>query len=203
MLSLTSPTKTVFHRIPVGFKMALLAIATVFLFQLQPIWAQATSLLTTVGLYLIPGRRFAAHGLSMLRPLWVFVVVILIWHYWIDDLTAGVRIMLRMLTAVALANLVTMTTRLEDLVDLVKWLLRPLRPFGVNPAVIGLAIAMFVRFTPVLRDKASLLLESWRSRSPRKPGWRVVVPIALVALDDAEHVAEALRARGGVPQDCP
>ena len=32
----------------------------------------------------------------------------------------------------------------------------------------------------------------------RRAGWRIVAPLALMALDDAEHVAEALRARGGV-----
>ncbi|PJE28084.1 ABC transporter permease, partial [Pseudooceanicola lipolyticus] len=43
-----------------------------------------------------------------------------------------------------------------------------------------------------------LLAESWRARSPRRPGLRTILPLAALAIDDAEHVAEALRARGGL-----
>jgi biotin transport system permease protein len=42
------------------------------------------------------------------------------------------------------------------------------------------------------------IADAIRARSPRRPGWRLVVPAALAALDDADHAAEALRARGGL-----
>ena len=45
--------------------------------------------------------------------------------------------------------------------------------------------------------RMDILRESWRARSPRRPGWRILLPATLAALDDADHVAEALRARGG------
>ena len=50
---------------------------------------------------------------------------------------------------------------------------------------------------PIARQ-GSLLSEAWRARSPRRTGWQIVMPLAALAIDDAEHVAEALRARGGV-----
>jgi len=37
-----------------------------------------------------------------------------------------------------------------------------------------------------------------RARSTGKSGWRIVVPLTLSVLNDADHVANALRARGGV-----
>ncbi len=37
-----------------------------------------------------------------------------------------------------------------------------------------------------------------RARSTGKSGWRIIVPLTLSVLNDAEHVANALRARGGV-----
>ena len=93
--------------------------------------------------------------------------------------------------------LVTMTTRFDDMVEVVLWLLSPLRRLGIRTAPIGFAIVLVVRFIPVLLAKARSLIEAWRARSPRRAGWQVALPIALVAIDDAEHVAEALRARGG------
>jgi biotin transport system permease protein len=106
-----------------------------------------------------------------------------------------------MLSAVGLANLVTMTTTLAAMMDVVNRLLRPFARLGVNLRAIELAAAMVIRFTPVLAQKGGALALSWRARSRRLAGWRVIVPFLVLALDDAEHVAEALRARGGFEGD--
>jgi biotin transport system permease protein len=103
-----------------------------------------------------------------------------------------------MLTAVGLANLVTITTRLTDMMGVVRWLCTPLRAIGVKSDRIELAMALVIRFTPVLIDKGAMLAMAWRARAARRVGWRIVTPFAVLAIDDAEHVAEALRARGGL-----
>ena len=130
--------------------------------------------------------------------LWPFVVVIALWHVLTGSPTQGLVIVLRMITAVGLANLVTMTTRLSDMMAVVRWLCAPLRRVGVNTRGIEIAMAMVIRFAPVLADKGSQLAQSWRARSRRRVGWRIVMPLTVLAIDDAEHVAEALKARGGV-----
>jgi biotin transport system permease protein len=103
-----------------------------------------------------------------------------------------------MFSAVALANLVTMTSRMDDLIGLATWAANPLGRVGLKPRILAVSIALFIRFLPVLIEKGGFLVESWRSRSTKRASWRLVVPMALLALDDAETVAEALRARGGV-----
>jgi biotin transport system permease protein len=118
------------------------------------------------------GPRFAAHALRMLRPLIPFVVVIALWHLWLRD-PAGVPIILRMITAVAAANLVTMTTRLSDMITVLERLMRPFAGL-VPPRALALAIALTIRFIPVMLDRAAQISESWRARSPRRPGWRVL-----------------------------
>ena len=137
----------------------------------------------------------------MLWPLWPFVVIVFLWHILTFDTVSGLVIIMRMFSAVALANLVTMTSQLDDMIALVTRAATPFRRFGLKPKVLALLIALFIRFLPVLIEKGNLLVESWRSRSIRRAGWRVVVPLALLALDDAEMVAEALRARGGMEPD--
>ena len=108
------------------------------------------------------------------------------------------RIALRMTTAVGLATLVTMTTSLARMMAVVRWLATPLRVLGLRTRGIELAVALVIRFTPVLADKGQLLAQSWRARSARRVGWRILMPFAVLAIDDAERVAEALRARGGL-----
>lgn len=196
MLTLTSPVETPLHRIPAGVKLAVLALFTLVLFQLTTPLALALALIAIIALSLTGGARFAQHGARMLRPLWPFAVLITLWHLWQDDLAAGAMILLRMTAAVAAANLVTMTTRLSDMITVLERLARPLSPL-LPPRRLALAIALVVRFIPVLSDRTSLLSQAWRARSPRKPGWRLAAPAALAALDDAEYVAQALRARGG------
>ncbi|MEP1941579.1 MAG: energy-coupling factor transporter transmembrane protein EcfT, partial [Sulfitobacter sp.] len=56
---------------------------------------------------------------------------------------------------------------------------------------------MVIRFTPVLTQKGAALALAWRARARKRAGWKVIMPFLVLALDDADHVAEALRARGG------
>ncbi|MFC6639535.1 energy-coupling factor transporter transmembrane protein EcfT [Sulfitobacter sp. JBTF-M27] len=198
MISLTSPVKTAAHGWPAGGKLALLCAATLVLFAVDGAALHLGFLAATAVLYALPGRIFLGAGLKRLFVLWPFVALILLWHLITDDGAAGATIALRMVTAVALANLVTMTTRLSDMMTVVRWLTTPLRRFGVGTQSIELAMALVIRFTPVLANKGQALSMAWRARSVRRPGWRIVLPFAVTAIDDAEHVAEALRARGGL-----
>ena len=198
MLTLTSPVETTFHRWPAGWKLAGLALATAVLVPVADLRLLALAAAGVAALYLSQGRAFALLGLRWLWPLWPVLAVLAVWHLVTGDLAAGLAIALRLVTAVALANLVTLTTRLDAMMAVVERAARPLGRFGLSPRVLAVAIALVIRFTPVLLLRAGQLMEAWRARSPRRPGWRVVVPVTLAALDDAEHVAEALRARGGL-----
>ena len=196
MLTLTSPVVTPLHRLPAGLKLAALAALTVVLFRLTSPLALAAALAGISALHLAFGRAFAAHALRMLRPLWPFVAVVAVWHLWTGEALQGAAIVLRMLAAVAAANLVTMTTRLSDMLAAIEWIARPLAPV-LPPRRLALAVALVIRFIPTLSDRMQAIRQAWAARSPRRPGWRVLVPATLAALDDADHAAEALRARGG------
>ena len=194
MLALTSPVQTPFHRLPAGAKLAALAGFTFLLFQLDSPTSLALALSFIAALHL-PGRwPFAAH---VLRPLWPFALVLLLWHLWTQDPRGGAIVLLRLTTAVAAANLVTMTTRLTDMITVIERLAAPLARLGLPPRTLALAIALTIRFLPVLSDRLTRISEAWRARSPRRPGWRILTPATLATLDDADQVAEALRARGG------
>lgn len=196
MLTLTSPVETWAHRLPAGLKLALLAGVTTGLFLAASPGVLALAFAATGALYLTAGRHFALTGLRLLWPLWPFVLIVGIWHLWIGDPGGGAVVLLRMVTAVALANLVTMTTRLSDMLGVFERLARPLSPI-LPPRRLALAFALVIRFIPVMIDRIGLIRQSWAARSPRAARWRVLVPATLAALDDADRVAEALRARGG------
>lgn len=197
MISLTSPVRTAAHGWPAGGKLLALCLATTGLFLVHNLVFQGAAFALCLTIYALPGRLFFVAGFSRLRMLWPFLALIFVWHVVTGTPGQGAVIALRMISAVALANLVTMTTTLGQMIAVVRWLAAPLRRFDISTRPLEIAIAMVVRFTPVLAQKGQALGQSWRARSPRRPGWKIIMPFTLLAIDDAEHVADALRARGG------
>lgn len=198
MISLTSPVRTRAHDWPAGAKLAGMCLATMGLFHIADPAGQLAALIAVLVLYASAGVRFLKAGLRRLTLLWPFLAIIVIWHLATQTPAAGAVIALRMLSAVALANLVTMTTRLSDMVEVIRFLATPLRRLGMRTGPLEISIALVVRFTPVLLDRARQLILAWRARSRRRASGRIVLPFAVMALDEADHVAEALRARGAL-----
>lgn len=197
MISLTSPVRTRAHGWPAGAKLAALCVATTALFVGCTVAAQAVFFALVLVLYALPGCDFLRAGLSGVRPIWPFLLLILIWHAVTGDLRGGAMIVLRMVNAVALANLVTMTTRLDQMMEVLRRLLTPLRRAGVRTHLLETAVALVIRFTPVLIARSRMLAQAWRARSARRPGWHLILPLTIQALDEADQVGQALAARGG------
>ncbi|KAF0675921.1 energy-coupling factor transporter transmembrane component T family protein [Profundibacterium mesophilum] len=198
MLSLTSPIRTPYHALRASTKLLALCVFTLAVTlsgDPRAVWGAAA---LVAGLYLAGGLRFAAAGLRMLRPLVFFVAIVALWHGILGEWAEGALVIGKLAAAFGLANLVTMTTRLDDMIALVERVAAPLARLGIEPRLPALSLALVMRFVPVQLQRAAALGEAWRARSRRRPGWRLVTPLALLAIDDAEHVSDALRARGGV-----
>ena len=197
MLTLTSPVETPFDRWPAGLKLAGLLVISSTVFAIQNPWMLGAALAGTMALHLFGGGRLLVYGLQLLRPLWPFAVLIAAWHLWRDTPGIGLVVLLRMATAVMFANLVTMTTRLDDMIAVITQLAAPLAVVGLPPRRLAMALALAIRFVPELMQSADRLGTAWRARSARRPMHRLLAPLTLSAIDTADHVAEALRARGG------
>ncbi|WP_375753845.1 energy-coupling factor transporter transmembrane component T family protein [Vibrio sp. HN007] len=198
MISLTSPIETRAHHWKAGYKLAGLCFTTLGLFFIENLLFHSLFLIAVLSLYALPGKTFLKNGLLHLKVLWPFILIVAIWHLWTSEIALGATIIIRLISAVALANLVTMTTRLSDMIDVVRFLATPFQRLGLNTKALELSIALVIRMTPVLISKGQNLSWAWRARSNRRSGWRVILPFTVLALDDADHVAEALRARGGL-----
>lgn len=197
MIALTSEIPTWAHRVPAAAKFAALFVLTVAV--VAPRWlpGPGLALAGAAALYLSCGLDFARAGARALRGIVVIAVIIGLWHWATGAAETGMLVAGRLVAAVAFANFVTMTTRLDDTTALFD---RALGRIGLPAAPrrrFALALALAIRFIPVLADKGARLAEAWRARSRRRPGARIVLPMALLAIDDAEQVAEALRARSG------
>lgn len=195
MLTRPLATETALHRWPAGAKLGLLAALGLALGMAAEPFVLAAALAVVWAGFLPLGRAEVARLPGRLWPLWPFVLVIGGWHLIRGTPETGLAIILRMLTMFAAATLMLLTTRFDALLATFATLLRPLARLGLPVDRMALALSMTVRFVPVLAERASDLARAWRARSPRKPRHRLLAPLTLAALDEAEYAAEALRAR--------
>ena len=197
MLSISLAGNSWAHRLRVGPKMAALAVVSVALFWVDAWVVLALALLGVVALYASVDGALRK-GAWLMKPILWIVGIIWIFHAFRGEYVAGSVVCLRLLVLVGLANFVTLTSRLSDMIDLFLWLLSPLALLGVRTGAIGLAFGMVMRFTPVLIERAGQLTQSWRARGGKRASWRIILPLFITVVDDADRVAEALRARGGI-----
>nr|WP_281372008.1 energy-coupling factor transporter transmembrane protein EcfT [Modestobacter versicolor] len=184
------------HRTPAGLKLAVLAALSVLLFVVPELPVAGTALAVVVVLALAGARLTARQLLAQLRPVWPWLVGLLVFHVVVTDLATGALAVVRLATLVLAAAVVTATSKVAELVAVIEWLCAPLRLLGVRPARIGLAVAMTLRFIPVVAERAERIREAQAARGSARPAFLMLVPLLVQVLQMAHTTAEALDARG-------
>ncbi|BDZ56033.1 hypothetical protein GCM10025870_31060 [Agromyces marinus] len=101
----------------------------------------------------------------------------------------------RLVIAVALAAVYTLTTTVTATLDAVQLLLRPFARW-VDPDRIGLALALAIRCVPLLADLVREVLDARRARGAEGSPTAFAVPVMVRTLRTADRLGEALMARG-------
>ncbi|GGF52101.1 ABC transporter permease [Azorhizobium oxalatiphilum] len=200
MMSGYLPGRSPLHRLPAGVKLAALALASIALLPAKSLPLLVFGLALVLLAYAALGRRALAR-LTLLRPLAPVLAFMLLLQAWAGGWTPaglmdGIAVTVRVLLMVLLADLVTLSTALEDMMAVLERLLAPLRRFGVSPRKLALAVALVIRFVPVLLAAWRGREEAWRARSTRRPSFSLLPGFLAHTLRLADQVAEALDARG-------
>ncbi|HEY0213320.1 MAG TPA: energy-coupling factor transporter transmembrane protein EcfT [Paenirhodobacter sp.] len=198
MLSLALPGTSWAHRLSAGVKFGVLAGVMAVMAGLDRPVPLAVAGCAVLGLHATLGWRGLRAGALAMRPVLWIVGLIVIWQLALGTAHEALVLTLRIIAMVGAATFVTLTTPLPDLIALVERLAAPFARFGLSPRLPALAVAMVLRLIPVLRGRMEMLALAWRARSRKRPGPRLIVPMVLSLLDDSDHLAEALRARGGL-----
>jgi len=187
--------QTWLHRVPAGLKLAALASLSVLLLPVDNWRILAGALAMIIMVYLGFGRVGIAR-LRLLRPLLPLLVIIGGVQAASSGWNTGAVVIVRLLAMLLLADLVSMTTTMTALMDALAPILRGLRPLGVNPRKVALAVALVLRFVPVLLTRWRAREEAWKARTQRRVPPRLVAAFVADILQLADRVAEALDARG-------
>ena len=200
MLSLSLPRPSWAHRVPAPVKLVLLLVLSVSLFFVTDLFVLGTALAAAIGLTASLGRDVWRQMFRLFLPIVPMILLLMLFHILFGGIEDGAAISFRLLALVCLANFVTMTTALSDMMRILQRLLSPLEGLGVKARTTSVAMALVIRFLPVLLQRSRDLFDAWRARSAKTPRWNLIAPVALSAFDDAERVSDALRARGGLDQ---
>ncbi len=195
MIALYHHPPTVLHRVPAGYKLSALAVLAILLTRVQHEIALAAVLCGLVALYAFFGRS-CFKRLAMLRPLWPAMLAIFIAQTLTADVNAGAVSVVRLVIMVLLADLVTMSTQMQAMMDALDPILAPLRRFGVSTNRIAFCTAYVIRLVPLLLDQWRQHSDAWHARTGKRPGWRLAAPFFATVMRSAERNAEALDARG-------
>ncbi|WP_448810423.1 energy-coupling factor transporter transmembrane component T family protein [Agromyces bauzanensis] len=194
MIGVFHPGTSLVHRAPALVKLGLLAaLVTVVAVVPSPIVLGAASVIV-VALFVVSRMPLRLAFGQVVPILWVLaftVPVQVVFGGWEAAAVMAVRLVL----AVALAALYTLTTPVTATLDAMQAMLRPFRRW-IDPDRVGLALALTIRCVPLLADLVREVLEARKARGAEGSVLALAVPVIVRALRTAEQLGEALTARG-------
>jgi len=187
--------ETWIHRLPAGRKLLVLVLAGWGLMWVtHPAWL--TLALAVVWMLFWMARVSMRSVWRRMRPLAWFLVVIGLYVAWADGWHAAAAAMLRLAALVLLGLLVTLTTPIAAMMDVVTTLLRPLERLGLLRAErVSLAFGITMRMVPELYIQWNQIREAQAARGLESHPVALIVPMLVRTLKRADDMAEAIDAR--------
>jgi biotin transport system permease protein len=188
------PGSSPLHRMGAGVKLVLLAASVIIVAVLPEWWMTAIALGVAVALFAVAGIPWRVAVRQLVPVLWILAIAAPL-NALFSGWESALAMSLRVSAFVALAAVVTLTTRVSAMLDAMQ---RALRPFGdrVDADRIGLVLAMTVRAVPLMVEIVRAVLEARRARGAEGSMRAVAVPVVVRALQTADGMGEALIARG-------
>ncbi|MEV0358179.1 energy-coupling factor transporter transmembrane protein EcfT [Nocardia sp. NPDC050697] len=184
------------HRLPAGVKLVLLLVSIVAAAVLVRTPVRVAVAAAVVAVLYAMARIPVRVALAQLRPvLWV-LLLIAVFQVLTTSPARAVVVCGVLLISVALAALVTLTTRVSAVLDAVTGGLAPLRRAGVDTERLGLLLALAIRCVPLLAGIVHDVAEARRARGLQWSMTALVTPVLVRALRTADALGEALVARG-------
>lgn len=195
MKTLYRPGSSPLHRAPAGLKLTGLAVLALVL-SLAPrhVLGIVVALSGVVVLYAVARMPVRVLAAQVWQLRWMVLVLGgLLWVFTSPQealINTG-----RVVALVLLAGLLTLTTTMGDLLDVLQRMLRPLRRLGVDADAVAMTVSLTITMIPVVAGFAARVREAQQARGVRL-GIRSAVPLFVLALRHADDVGDALAARG-------
>jgi len=175
---------------------ALLALLSSAIFMLQSPTLLVAALLLGGGVYASLGRGCKT-TLRLLRALLIACALLLVFHAVLGQTRVGVVSVARMAAATLLSLALTASTRSGEVQDVLEWLLQPLQRLGLRTDRFALQLALMLRFIGHFFVVWQRLDDTYRLRTGKSGGFRLLAPLTIQMLQTAKRVADTLDVRLG------
>ncbi len=181
IVGLHHPGNSPLHRAPAGVKLLAVALAIVALtLWIRQPWQVLPCAIVVAGVYAL-ARIPVRLAVTQLRPLLWMLTLIAVFQVIVAGWERAVVICGSLLLAIALALLVTLTTRMTDMLDAIVAGVRPLRRVGVDSDRVGLVLVMTIRCIPLLGSMVARVTEARKARGLSFSVRALVVPVVVGA----------------------
>ncbi|CBI75897.1 predicted membrane protein (fragment) [Bartonella clarridgeiae 73] len=102
---------------------------------------------------------------------------------------------MRFIILISLASLISLTTKVSDMVASIEVGFRSFQCLGINPSKLSMVLSMAIRFIPVISEKFNAICEAQRARGLDINIIALAIPLIIRTIRIASEVAEALDAR--------
>ncbi len=195
-LGLYQPGTSWLHRAPAWTKLLALFMIGAASVVIQGTWWWVLATFAVVGVVYLSAGLGLGLMWHQIRPMMLLMIVIAAMTWITATWQKAVAVPGMILVLVAVASLVTLTTRTTDLVDVLVRLFGALRRFGVDPERVGLILLLGIRVVPLVYELSREISEAQTARGAVRDIRAFAVPLIVRALRDADAMGEALVARG-------
>jgi biotin transport system permease protein len=190
-----------FHRMALWRKAVLLLAVAVLCLASPAISVFAGAVTTTTVLI----AAIAAHGISGLpwgrlwravRVMLVFLVLIAAYQWWQYGPATAWQVVAAIVATVLASNILTATTPVDELLDGLGAVVRPLERFGADPERFSLTVALMLRSIPFVIGAFGDVRDAARARGLERNLLARSLPVVIATVGYARATGEALAARG-------
>lgn len=190
-----TPGTTWLHRLGAGTKLLALCLAAVVAVWIRG-WVGAAVFLGAA-LLLVAAAGIGLRRLwRTLRGLVVLCAVLVAYSLWRSSWEVAFEQVADLVALVLLSLVLTTTTAVDDILDVVVRLLTPLRPLGVNPERVALGFSLVIRSVPLVLELAAQTRDAARARGLERDPRVWLIPFVLRSVAHARDTGDAMHARG-------
>ena len=195
LVGVYQPGTSLLHRLPVGVKLAALAVLSLAVVLVRD--ARWACVFLAVALVLAAAGRVSLRTLARAaRGVLVIALVAGAVQWWLDGPAKAVETLLDLVTLALLAVAVSATTPVNAILDaLVRWI-RPLRRVGVDPERVALTVGLAVQALPGTIALALETRDAARARGLGRHPRAYLTPFVIRVVARAHETGDALHARG-------
>ncbi|MFE1537440.1 CbiQ family ECF transporter T component [Corynebacterium bovis] len=187
------PRRSPVHSLPPTVKLVVLVGFVVLTSLAVTTWPRGLVALGTVVVGFAVARLPVRVVVRQLVAWWPVLVTVGVLSWWRGDAAEAVTTVLALWASAAAASLLTLTTRVEEMMDSLDAALARL---GIPVETVSLALSLTLRLIPRQVVTVSEVLDARKARGAERSVRALAVPVVVRTVTTARRVADALAARG-------